>query len=86
MDIKKVITDKGFTISSVATNLGIGQSALSQCINNNSMSLSRAIEVAKIIGASLDELSGSASSSSPAPTLLCPHCGKPISIHLEPAK
>jgi transcriptional regulator with XRE-family HTH domain len=55
MDIKKAIRKNGQTISSVAEALGITQSALSQQINNNSITLAKVEQIAQICGCSLNE-------------------------------
>lgn len=56
MDIKQVIKRKGLTIDKVAGSLGITQSALSQQINNKTISLVRAKAIADVLGIPLSEL------------------------------
>lgn len=80
MDLKKAIKDKGFTIGGVATALGITQSALSQQINNDTISLARSADIAKIIGVSLSEL---VAEEGEVLHLVCPHCGKPLHIDIK---
>lgn len=80
MNIAKAIKDNNTTISAVAAKLGIGQSALSQCINNNSMSLSRALAIADILNISVDELCGH---SPAAQKYKCPHCGSVLNVSLS---
>lgn len=79
MDLKKAIKEHGFTIVEVSAKLGITQSALSQQINNNTISFARVQEIANIIGVSLSEL---VADEGEGVRLVCPHCGKPISIEL----
>ena len=62
--IKKVIKAKGFTLEQVASQMknknggiGISQPSLSQMLNGNP-SVSRVVEIAKIIGVSVSELIG----------------------------
>lgn len=81
MDLKKTIKDKGFTLVEVAAKLGITQSALSQQINNNTISLARTKEIADIIGVSLTELV--ADESEAQTFVVCPHCGGRIKITVE---
>lgn len=80
MDLKKAIKDHGATISGVAKILGIGQSALSQQINNNTISFARVQEIANIIGVPLSEL---VADEGEGVRLVCPHCGKSISVEIK---
>ncbi len=81
MDLKKIIRSHGQTISSIAGKLGITQSALSQQINNGSITFAKVEHIADIIGVSLSELVADESAQPGA--LTCPHCGKPINIKVE---
>lgn len=80
MDLKKAIKKGGFTIGGVAAKLGITQSALSQQINNDTISLARTADIAKIIGVSLSEL---VADEGEGFGLVCPHCGKPLKIDIK---
>jgi transcriptional regulator with XRE-family HTH domain len=82
MDIKKAIKESGFTISKVAERLGIAQPSLTAQLINGTMSLSRAKEIADIIGVSLSELVADENDQQGA-SLICPHCGKPITLHID---
>ena len=82
MDIKKAIIESGFTISKVAEKLGIAQPSLTAQLINGTMSLSRAKEIADIIGVSLSELVADENEQQGA-SLICPHCGKPITLHID---
>lgn len=82
MDIKKAIKESGFTISKVAEKLGIAQPSLTAQLINDTMSLSRAKEIADIIGVSLSELVADENEQQGA-SLICPHCGKPITLHID---
>ena len=77
MDLKKIIRSHGQTISSVAEKLGITQSALSQQINNGSISFAKVEQIANICGWS--PLSETLSH----PAIICPHCGKPIELEIK---
>ena len=46
------------------------------------MSLSRAKEIADILGVSLSELVADENDQQGA-SLICPHCGKPITLHID---
>lgn len=82
MDIKKAIKESGYTISKVAERLGIAQPSLTAQLINGTMSLSRAKEIADIIGVSLSELVADENDQQGA-SLICPHCGKPITLHID---
>lgn len=82
MDIKKAIKESGFTISKVAERLGIAQPSLTAQLINGTMSLLRAKEIADIIGVSLSELVADENDQQGA-SLVCPHCGKPITLHID---
>ena len=82
MDLKKIIKEHGWTISSIALKMGITQSALSQQINNNSITFAKVEQIASIIGVSLSELIAK-ENEVPSSSLICPHCGRPINIKLE---
>lgn len=82
MDIKKAIKESGFTISKVAEKLGIAQPSLTAQLINGTMSLSRAKEIADIIGVSLSELVADENEQQGA-SLICPYCGKPITLHID---
>ena len=82
MDIKKAIKESGYTISKVAERLGIAQPSLTAQLINGTMSLSRAKEIADIIGVPLSELVADENEQQGA-SLICPHCGKPITLHID---
>lgn len=83
MDIKKAIKESGFTISKVAEKLGIAQPSLTAQLINGTMSLSRAKEIADIIGVSLSELVADENEQQGGASIVCPHCGKPIEISVK---
>jgi hypothetical protein len=62
--------------------LGIAQPSLTAQLINGTMSLSRAKEIADIIGVSLSELVADENEQQGA-SLICPHCGKPITLHID---
>lgn len=91
-EIRNVIKAKGFTLEQVASQMenknggkGISQSALTQMLNGNP-SISRVMEIAKIVGVSVSELVGDAPVTRGAivgATITCPHCKKDIYLHIE---
>lgn len=82
MDLKKIIRSHGQTISSIAEKLGITQSALSQQINNGSITFAKVEQIAELCGCSLSEFTHDKNTQQGA-SLTCPHCGKPINIKVE---
>lgn len=82
MDIKKAIKESGFTISKVAERLGIAQPSLTAQLINGTMSISRAKEIADIIGVSFSELVADEIDQQGI-SFVCPHCGKPITLHID---
>lgn len=88
MNIQKVIKRQGFTISQVAAlvknqrgGIGVSQGALSSTLNNNP-GIEKLQEIANIIGVSLSELVADENDQQVA-SLICPHCGKPIALHVD---
>lgn len=80
MRIKETIKNHGYTISAVATELGVSQSALSQSMKNPTASTM--IKIAAVIGCSPGEFFMDGEQRNGA-SLLCPHCGKPLHVKLE---
>ena len=62
--------------------MGIAQPSLTAQLINGTMSLSRAKEIADIIGVSLSELVADENNQQGA-SIVCPHCGKPIEISVK---
>ena len=62
--------------------MGIAQPSLTAQLINGTMSLSRAKEIADIIGVSLSELVADENDQQ-GTSLICPHCGKPIALHVD---
>lgn len=83
MDLKKIIRSHGQTISSVAEKLGITQSALSQQINNGSISFAKVEQIANFCGCSPSSFLAIDSEALSHPAIICPHCGKPIELEIK---
>lgn len=84
MDVKSRIKEKGWTIDRVASAMGVTRVTLSQNLSRNP-TVKTLKRVADIIGCSvgdffLDEIETSKTKS---PTIICPHCGKEITIKAE---
>lgn len=78
MDLKNALKKRGWTISSIATQLGITQPAASRLINGN-LGIHKLEEIANIIGVPLWELLRDDDTPT-SHSLTCPHCGKEIKI------
>lgn len=90
MRTKEVIKEKGFTIEQVALALGKSKSGMSQIVNNDNTPPQTLRKIAEVIGCSMvdffaDECNTSAApvQGTSAPTCVCPHCGKAISVRLD---
>lgn len=83
MDIKKVVKEKGFTLTQVANLLGKTKGAMSQIVNGNP-NISTLREIANIIGCQVGDffLDETTPLSVKEPDIKCPHCSKPLSITL----
>ncbi len=88
MDIKKIIRNNGFTLGEVASKMrkpngeiGLPQSALSQLIINGNPTFDKLQEIARIIGVSVSELV--ADEKEYNNTIICPHCGKKITLETK---
>lgn len=79
MDIKKRIKENGFTISKVAELMNVTQPALTKLLNGNP-TINKLQEIANIIGVSLSEL---VADEGEGVRLVCPHCGKSISVEIK---
>jgi transcriptional regulator with XRE-family HTH domain len=80
IDLKKQLKLHGSNISDVAKKLGMGQPALSQQISNKSIKLSKVVEIANALGISVSDFLAEDGSKV---TIICPHCNKPITIHID---
>lgn len=85
MRIKEILKAKGMTINELATKLNISRQALSKQIQGKML-----VETAQKIATALDvpiwQLFASEEEVKPdmdAPSITCPHCGKPIHIKVE---
>lgn len=91
MDIKKVISEKGWTLERLAAQMtntrkkgnpkGITQATMSQIVNGNP-TIDKLQQIASIMGITLEELIRDEESNENA-IIKCPHCGKTINIKVE---
>lgn len=78
MRIKEAMKEHGYTLVSVAKEIGVSQSSLSQSINNNPTA-STLERIASVIGCEVGEFFSEGYKAK----AVCPHCGKPINICLS---
>ena len=81
VDIKKVIREHGFTLEKVANELGVTKSTMTQYVSGNP-TLSKLQDIAMVLGIPVSELVRDVDAS-PAESLVCPHCGKPLNVKIE---
>lgn len=83
MKIKDAIKAQGSNLSEVAKNLGITQSALSQTINNETITLKRVQEIAKVLHCSVAALVDDNAAETDTINIVCPHCHHTISLKIS---
>ena len=81
VDIKKVIREHGYNLEKVGNELWVSKSTMTQFVSGNP-TLSRLQDIARVLGIPVSELVRDVDAS-PADGLVCPHCGKPLSVKLE---
>ena len=81
MDIKKVFTRYGLTVTQVAEKMGTTQHNLSMAINGNP-TYSKLCDIAKAVGCTPAELI-SEEGESLISTVICPKCGAKLNIELK---
>jgi transcriptional regulator with XRE-family HTH domain len=78
--IKEIMSERGITSASLAKEVGISKVAVSNIITGKSSpSLDNAVEIAKCLGVSINDLLGEETDNS----IYCPYCGKKILIKTE---
>ena len=90
MDVKRIIKEHGYNISDVASKMGVTRVTLSQTLSRNP-TIGTLQRIADVVGCKVgdffqDEVSIPSPSQEETPQsapLLCPHCGKPISMHVH---
>lgn len=81
MDVKTIIKEKGFTIEQVAKEMGITRFTFTQNLSRNP-TMRTLQRIADVLGCKVgdffkDEIEPT------EPTFVCPHCGKPITLHID---
>lgn len=82
MDVKSIIKAHGFTLASVAKQMGILPVTLTQTLSESGNPTRKTLQrIADIIGCKVgdffaDEITDNKQGSAPA--IICPHCGKTI--------
>jgi transcriptional regulator with XRE-family HTH domain len=84
MEVRSIIKEKGWTIEKVASEMGINRVTLSQNLSGNP-TVKTLQRIADVIGCKVgdffrDEMDTEIAHGS---SLVCPHCGKEISIKAE---
>lgn len=88
MDIKQIIKDQGFTLEQVAAQMpnsrtgkpGISRQSLYLAITGNP-TINTLKDIAEIIGCKVGDFFQDEGCDTS--TLLCPHCGQPITIEVK---
>lgn len=79
MRIKEVIQEKGLTINKIAELMGVNRVSLSNTINGNPT-----VETLQKIATALDVPVSELFEAPKEGVIICPHCGKPITIEAKP--
>ena len=80
MQIPKVIKAYGLKHSQVAERMGVSVQALRNALQSDNPKLSTLRNIANAVGCDVKEFFEDEKNEKPEFT--CPHCGKPISIHI----
>lgn len=80
MRVKDLLKEKGVTAKELAARLNLSEGALSQSLNGNP-TLERLNQIASALDVSVAELFEAPAADATA--IICPHCGKPITLHVE---
>lgn len=83
--IKERAKEKNMTLTDVCEACGYKSlpSFYRQLNNIENVTMQTLIKVANAIGCSVNDLFTPPDSSNDTPTIKCPHCGKPINIHID---
>lgn len=80
-NIKRVVKAHEWSVKAVAAQMGISQSALSQQINNESITCVNALRVCAIVGCSISELLTNEERNAIKGT--CPRCGAALNVEVS---
>ena len=83
--IKQVLKSKGITYAELASKMGLSEQSIKQTINRSSVSTSTLQRIADVIEVPAWTLIDNAPDqpSSNNANIVCPHCGKPITVELK---
>lgn len=82
MIIKELIKARGMTAKEVAASAGVTEAMLSNIASGKgNPSLHSLKKIAEALGVSVSELFETTANEEA--TVVCPHCGKPIKLHVE---
>lgn len=82
--IKQVLKSKGITYAELASKMGLSEQSVKQTINRASVSTSTLQRIADAIEVPAWTLIDNAPEQpSNSTNIVCPHCGKPITIELK---
>lgn len=85
MQISKIIREKGSTIQEVADRIGVAKGTLASMIGaSGNPTLGTLRRIADAIGCNVAEFfTDEAEDKQVTAKLVCPHCGKPLNIHID---
>lgn len=84
MRIKEVLKEYNITQIELAGRLGINRVSVSRLLSDgNDMRLSTMQKIADAIGCEVCELISEPKKEALSPVIMCPHCGKPITIKID---
>ena len=84
MQISKIIREKGFTIQEVADRIGVAKGTLASMIGaSGNPTLGTLRRIADAIGCNVAEFFADEGEETPSAKVVCPHCGKPLNIHID---
>ncbi|MBO6031408.1 MAG: helix-turn-helix transcriptional regulator [Prevotella sp.] len=84
MDIRRKITERGFKLAKVAELIGTSPSAFQYIVNGDNPQYQTLKKIADVLGITVGELISDSDDNRQA-TIICPHCGKPITLEAKDA-
>ena len=81
--IKQALKSKGLTYSDLASKLGVSEQSVKQTINRDSISTSTLERIAQAIDVPAWTLIADAPNAMAGTQVVCPHCGKPVTVELK---
>ena len=79
--IKEILKEKGITQAELAQRMGVHRVALNSTLNNPNIKLSTLEKIAAAIGCEVGDFFRDGGDGSA--TVVCPHCGKPVTVELK---